>query len=92
MKLLNLKYYLIKIFTEIIENIVIIKIINYGIIIIIIIIIKNVNIRGILCNAVTAVYLLIRRLNEISHLQQSLLLLLLLLLIYTLFSRLKKKS
>ena len=61
-----------------------IKIINYGIlviiIIIIIIIIKNVNIRRISCNAVTAVYLLIRRLNEISHLQQSLLLLLLLLL------------
>ncbi len=83
MKLLNLKYYLIKIFTEIIENIVIIKIINYGIIIIIIIIIiiKNVNIRGILCNAVIAGYLLLRRLNEISHLQQSLLLLLLLLLL-----------
>ena len=33
-----------------------------------------------ICNAVTAVYLLIRRLNEISHLQQSLLLLLLLLI------------
>ena len=64
-----------------------IKIINYGIlviiiIIIIIIIIKNVNIRRISCNAVTAVYLLIRRLNEISHLQQSLLLLLLLLLLF----------
>ncbi len=82
MKLLNLKYYLIKLLRKSLKILLFIKIINYGIlvIIIIIIIIKNVNIRRISCNPVTAVYLLIRRLNEISHLQQSLLLLLLLLL------------
>ena len=80
LKLLNLKYYLIKLLRKSLKILLFIKIINYGILVIIIIIIsKNVNIRRISCNAVTAVYLLIRRLNEISHLQQSLLLLLLLL-------------